>query len=125
MTYISNYGDWYCEEVIEAYFKKTLELDEVLLQLDYSQIVNQTELFNFLNLILTNKYPHKCFNLSCRKKLFFSNTFDNAKKYLDLTLQQFVRIWIAPHNLGKYKNWSINIPFFCCECYKTKIPSKR
>lgn len=112
------YGDWYSEELFEAYLKGLIQLDDILEGLDYERIQNQTELYNFLNLLLTNKFPHYCYNQNCEKKLYFSNTFHYAKVFQKLSLKEFVRIWIAPHNLHKYKRWKIFIPFFCCDCYK-------
>jgi len=37
------YQDWYCEELIRAYFNKLMELDELLLKLDYNRISKQKE----------------------------------------------------------------------------------
>ena len=34
------YKDWYCEELIRAYFNSLMELDELLLKLDYNRISN-------------------------------------------------------------------------------------
>ncbi|MFW9937539.1 MAG: hypothetical protein ACFFD5_07810 [Candidatus Thorarchaeota archaeon] len=114
------YGDWYSEELFEAYLKGMVELDDILEILDYERIQNQTELYNFLNLLLTNKFPHYCFNQNCEKKLYFSNTFHYAKESQNFSLKEFVKIWITPHNLYKYKKWNISIPFFCCDCYKNE-----
>jgi hypothetical protein len=115
------YGDWYCEDLFESYLKGIIELSDVLNSLDYDQIQNQTELYNFLNLLLTKKYPHRCYNHTCRKLLYFSNTFYYAKKLMGFELKEFIKIWIAPANLQKYKKWKINIPFYCCNCYKKRI----
>ena len=119
------YGDWHCEDLFEAYLKGIIKLDDVLNSLDYDQIQNQTELYNFLNLLLTNKFPHSCYNQNCEKKLYFSNTFHYAKESQKLSLKEFVRIWITPYNLHKYKKWKIFIPFFCCDCYKKRFPLKK
>ena len=73
------YNDWYCEDLIRAYFNKLIGLDELLLKLDYNRILNQKELFDYLNFLLTEKFPHKCCNRSCDSKLYFSNTFEFAK----------------------------------------------
>ncbi len=115
------YEDWYCEELFRAYFNSLMELDELLLKLDYNRISNQKELFNFLNFLLTEKFPHRCYNESCGSKVYFSDTFEFAKKHLNLTLKEFVKIWITPNNLGNYKARSIVILFFCCKCYETKL----
>ncbi len=115
------YTDWYCEELFRAYFNSLMELDELLLKLDYNRISNQKELFNFLNFLLTEKFPHRCYNEFCGNKLYFSNTFKFARKRLNLTLKEFVKIWITPHNLGKNKARSIEILFFCCKCYESKL----
>ena len=115
------YNDWYCEELIRAYFNRAIELEEFLLKLDYIRISNQKELFNFLNFLLTEKFPHRCNNEFCSNKLYFSDTFKFAKKHLNLTLKEFVKIWIKPHNLGKLKVRSIEILFFCCKCYERKF----
>ncbi len=115
------YKDWYCEELFRAYFNSLMELDELLLKLDYSRILSQKELFNFLNFLLIEKFPHRCYNEFCGNKLYFSNTFEFAKKHLNLTLKEFVKIWTTPHNLGNYKARSIEILFFCCKCYERKI----
>ena len=45
------YTDWFCEELFRAYFNSLMELDELLLKLDYNRISNQKELFNFLNFL--------------------------------------------------------------------------
>ncbi|MFX0059165.1 MAG: hypothetical protein ACFE8J_12770 [Candidatus Heimdallarchaeota archaeon] len=119
------YGDWYSEELFESYLKGMIELDDVLEGLDYDRIQSQTELYNFLNLLLTNKFPHYCYNHNCEKKLYFSNTYYYAKESEKLSLKEFVRIWITPHNLYKYKNWKIYIPFFCCDCYKKRCLFKK
>jgi len=115
------YTDWYCEELFRAYFSNLMELDELLLKLDYTRISNQKELFNHLNFMLTEKIPHKCYNEFCGDKIYFSNTFKFAKKHLDLTLKEFVKIWITPHTIGKFKVRSIEILFFCCKCYERKL----
>ena len=115
------YEDWYSEELIRAYFSNLMELDELLLKLDYNRISNQKELFNFLNFLLTEKFPHRCYNKFCGNKIYFSNTFEFAKKCLNLTLKEFVKIWITPHTLGKFKVRSIEILFFCCKCYENRI----
>ena len=52
------YKDWYCEELFRAYFNSLMELDELLLKLDYNRISNQKELFNFLNFLLTEKFQN-------------------------------------------------------------------
>ena len=70
------YRDWYCEDILEGYLNGEIDLEELILKLDYDKVQEQIELFNALNLILTNKYPHKCFNDNCKKNLFFSNTFN-------------------------------------------------
>jgi hypothetical protein len=119
------YEDWYSEELFESYLKGMIQIDDVLEGLDYDQIQTQTELFNFLNLLLTNKFPHYCYNQNCKKKLYFSNTYYYAKESQKLSLEEFVRIWITPHNLHKYKNWRIYIPFFCCDCFKNRVPVKK
>ena len=119
------YSDWYCEELFKAYFNKLMSLDEILAKLDYDQILSQKELYNFLNLLLTENFPHVCYNEICQKKLYFSNTFDTAKKFLDLSLKTFIRIWITPHNLGKFSTWNIKIPFFCCKCYEERLKYKK
>jgi len=115
------YRDWYCEEILESYLNYEIDLEELIFKLDYNKVQEQIELFNTLNLILTNEYPHKCYNENCQKKLFFSNSFNNAKEYLKLPLKDFVIIWIAPYNLKQYEDLNISIPFFCCECYKKKV----
>ena len=115
------YSDWYCEELFRVYFSNLMELDELLLKLDYNRISNQKELFNFLNFLLTEKFPHRCYNGFCGNKIYFSNTFEFAKKRLNLTLKEFVQIWITPYTLGKFKVRSIEILFFCCKCYESKI----
>ena len=115
------YKDWYCEELFRAYFKSLIELDELLLKLDYSRISKQKELLNFLNFLLTENFPHRCYNEFCGNKLYFSNTFEFAEKHFNLTLREFVKIWITPHNLGKLKVRSIEILFFCCKCYERKL----
>ncbi|NVM20066.1 MAG: hypothetical protein HWN80_20375 [Candidatus Lokiarchaeota archaeon] len=53
--------------------------------------------------------------------IYFSNMFEFAKKHLNLTLKEFVELWITPHNSGKFKVRSIEILFFCCNCYDKKI----
>ena len=107
------YRDWYCEEIIESYLNCEIDLEELIFKLDYDKVKEQIELFNTLNLILTNEYPHKCYNENCQKKLFFSNSFNNAKEHLKLPLKEFVIIWIAPYNLKQYEDLNICIPFFC------------
>lgn len=119
------YKDYYCEELFASYLNSLIDLDEVLLKLDYNRIANQKELFNFLNLLLSDKFPHICYNEFCREKLYFSNTFETAKKDLNFTLKEFVKIWITPHNLGNFKVWDIKIPFFCCNCYQGKFKDKK
>jgi len=118
---IERYNDWYCEEKFSAYLNNSINLAELLHKLDYEQVCNQKELFDFLNLILTKKFPHNCYNKYCREKLYFSNTFDYAKKQLSLKLKEFVKIWIAPQNLEKFSWCRVNIPFYCCKCFKEKI----
>ena len=118
---IERYNDWYCEEIFSAYLNKSINLTELLHKLDYEQVNNQKELFNFLNLILTKEFPHNCYNKYCGEKLYFSNTFDYAKKQFNLKLNEFVKIWIAPHNLENLSRWRVNIPFYCCKCFKEKI----
>ena len=115
------YNDWYCEELIRAYFNRAIELEEFLLKLDYDRISDQRELFNFLNFLLTEKFPHRCYNEFCGNKVYFSNMFEFAKKHLNLTLKEFVKIWITLYNLGKFKLRSIEILFFCCKCYERKV----
>ena len=115
------YKDWYCEELIRLYFSSLIDLDELLLKLDYNRISNQKELFNFLNYLLTENFPHSCYNKICGNKLYFSNTFEFAKKHLNLTLKEFVKLWITPNILGKFKVRSIEILFFCCKCYERKL----
>lgn len=115
------YHDWYSEELFRAYFNKLVEFDELLLKLDYIRISNQKELFNFLNFLLTEKFPHRCYNKFCGNKLYFSNTFEFAQKHLSLTLKDFVKIWVIPHNLGRFKVQNIEIPFFCCKCYEKEL----
>ena len=115
------YKDWYCEELFKDYFNSLMGLDELLLKLDCSRISSQKELFNYLNFLLTEKFPHKCYNELCGNKLYFSNTFEFAKKRLNLTLKEFVKIWITPHTLGKFKARSIEILFYCCKCYESKL----
>jgi len=115
------YTDWYCEELFRVYFNGLMELDELLLKLDYSRISSQKELFNYLNFLLSEKFPHICYNESCSNKLYFSNTLEFAKKHLNLTLREFVKLWITPHNFGKFKVRSIEILFFCCKCYESKL----
>jgi hypothetical protein len=105
------YKDWYCEELILAYFSNLIDLDELLLKLDYNQISDQKELFNYLNFLLAEKFPHRCYNDFCGNKLYFSNTFEFAKKHLDLTLKEFIKIWTTPHNLGKFKVRSLEFFF--------------
>lgn len=113
--------DWYCEELIRSYFSKLIDLDELLMNLDYNRISDQKELFNYLNFLLTENFPHKCHNEFCSNKLHFSNTFEFAKNHLNLTLKGFVKLWITPRNLGKFKVRSIEIQFFCCKCYERKL----
>jgi hypothetical protein len=115
------YRDWYCEEIIESYLNYEIDLEDLIFKLDYDKVQEQIELFNTLNLILTNEYPHKCYNKNCQKKLFFSNSFNNAKEHLKLPLKEFVIIWIAPYNLKQYEGLNISIPFFCCDCYKKNV----
>ena len=54
---IERYTDWYCEEFFRAYFNNLMELDEMLLKLDYNRISNQKELLNYLNFLLSEKFP--------------------------------------------------------------------
>jgi hypothetical protein len=115
------FKDWYCEDLIRSYLSNLMDLDELLFKLDYDRIAEQKELFNFLNFLLTEKFPHRCYNENCRSKLFFSDTYEFAKKHLNLTLKEFVKFWISSHNLGKIKVRSINILFFCCKCYESKL----
>lgn len=115
------YEDWYCEELIRTYFSKLIDLDELLLKLDYNRILDQKELFNYLNFLLTEKFPHKCYNQSCGDKLYFSNTFKFAKKELNLSLKEFVKVWVPSHNLDKFKAENIEILFYCCKCYEIKF----
>lgn len=115
------YKDWYCEVLIRSYLSNLMDLDELLLKLDYERIAEQKELFNFLNFLLTEKFPHRCYDENCRRKIYFSDTFDFAKKHLNLTLKEFVNFWISSHNLGKIKVRSIDILFFCCKCYDSKL----
>jgi hypothetical protein len=112
------YKDWYCEDLIRAYFSRLINLDELLLKLDYIRILDQKELFDYLNFLLTEKFPHKCYNESCGSKLYFSNTFDYAKKQLNLSLKEFVNIWTHFQNLDKFRARSIEVLFFCCKCYE-------
>ena len=93
------YKDWYCEELFRAYFNNLMELNELLLKLDYNRISNQKELFDFLNFLLTEKFPHRCYIESCGKKIYFSNTFEFAKKHLNLPLKEFVKIWITNYKI--------------------------
>lgn len=118
---IERYKDWYCEDLIRAYFNKLITLDDLLQKLDYSQVSEQKDLFNYLNFLLTKKYPHKCYNELCNNKLFFSNTFEFAKKHLNLKLSEFVKIWTTSRNLLKFKVRSLEILFFCCECYEKEL----
>ena len=115
------YSEWYCEDLISAHLNNLMELDELLLKLDYCQITNQKELFNFLNFLLTEKFPHECYNKYCGDKLYFSNTFEFARRHLGLTLKEFVKLWTTPYDLGKFKVRSVKILFFCCECYERKL----
>ena len=115
------YKDWYCEDILEGYLNGEIDLEDLILKLDYDKVQEQIELFNALNLILTNKYPHKCYNDNCQKILFFSNTFNNAKEHLKLPLKEFVKIWIAHFNLKQCDNLKISILFFCCDCYKKNV----
>ena len=115
------YNDWYCEDLIRAYFNRSLELDEFLQKLDYDRILDQKELYNFLNFLLTERIPHQCYNNSCRAKLYFSNTFEYAKKHLNMTLQTFVNLWTTSCNLEKVKVRSLEIEFYCCKCYETNL----
>ena len=115
------YEDWYCEELIRSYLSNLMDLDELLLKLDYNRISDQKELLNYLNFLLTEKFPHRCYNEFCGNKLYFSNTYEFAKKHLNLTLKEFVKLWITPQNLGKIKVRSIDILFFCCKCYESKL----
>ena len=114
------YTDWYCEEIFEDYLNGQINLEELIFKLDYNKIQEQIELFNALNLIMTKKYPHKCYNENCQKQLFFSDTYKNAKEHLKLNLKDFVRIWIYPYNLKQQKNLNVTIPFYCCYCFKKK-----
>ncbi|MHA2288954.1 MAG: hypothetical protein ACXABG_09210 [Promethearchaeota archaeon] len=118
---IERYKDWYCEELFRTYFSSLIELDELLLRLDYDRISDQKELYNFLNFLLTEKFPHKCYHELCDNKLYFSNTFDFAKKQLNLTMKEFVKIWIIRHSTIKLKVRSIEIAFFCCKCYEGRV----
>jgi len=97
------YTDWYCEDSISAYLNNLMEIDELLFKLDYGQIANQKELFNFLNFLLTEKFPHECYNKYCGNKLYFSNTFEFARKHLELSLKEFVKLWTTSYDLGKFK----------------------
>ncbi|MHA2472213.1 MAG: hypothetical protein ACXAES_03150 [Promethearchaeota archaeon] len=115
------YTDWYCEDLISAYLNNLIELDELLLKLDYCQITNQKELFNFLNFLLTERFPHECYNKFCGNKLHFSNTYEFAKRHLNLTLKEFVELWTISHDLGTFKVRSIKILFFCCNCYERNL----
>jgi len=115
------FDDWYSEELFRAYFNNLIDLDELLLKLDYTRISDQKELLNFLNFLLTEKFPHRCYNECCGNKIYFSNTFEFAQKQLNLTLKEFVKIWITPHNLGNFKVRRLEIPFFCCKCFERKV----
>ncbi|MFX1527342.1 MAG: hypothetical protein ACFFB4_07190 [Promethearchaeota archaeon] len=117
------YDDWYCEELFYAYINKYINLHELLTKLDYDQVEKQRELFNLLNLILTNNFPHYCFNMSCKEKLYFSNTYDYTKREFNFNLKKFIKIWIAPLNLHRFSDWHIKIPFYCCDCFKSKTKS--
>jgi hypothetical protein len=112
------YKDWYCEELIRAYFSRLIDLDELLIKLDYDRILDQKELFNYLNFLLTERFPHICYKEGCGSKLYFSNTFDYAKKQLHLSLKEFVNIWTHYQNL-EFKVRSIEVLFFCCKCYES------
>jgi hypothetical protein len=116
------YNDWYCEELIRGHLSGLIDLDELLMKLDYDRISDQKELFNYLNFLLTEKFPHYCHNENCYSKLYFSNTFEFARKHLNLRLDEFVKIWTASRNLGKFKVRSIEILFYCCKCYETMEP---
>jgi hypothetical protein len=115
------YTDWYCEDSISAYLNNLMEIDELLFKLDYGQIAKQKELFNFLNFLLTEKFPHKCYNKYCGNKLYFSNTFEFARKHLELSLKEFVKLWTTSYDLGKFKVRNVKIQFYCCECYERKL----
>ncbi len=111
------YRDWYCEDLLEGYLNGEIDIDELILKLDYNKVIEQRDLFFSLNLILSNKYPHNCYNKNCRKKLFFSNTFNQAQK--TFSLKQLARLWVGPYNLKKNKKkMNVRIPFFCCNCFK-------
>ena len=99
---------------------KSISLQELLKKLDYNQVVKQRELINLLNLILTNRFPHYCFNEHCKEKLYFSNTYDYTKREFNLNLKEFVKIWVAPLNLDKFYHWHVSVPFYCCKCFKLK-----
>ena len=76
------YKDWYCEDILEGYLNGEIDLDELILKLDYDKVQEQIELFNALNLILSNKYLKSWFNGS----LIFSpktiiRPFPNSEKY--------------------------------------------
>jgi hypothetical protein len=112
------YEDFYCEELIRAYFSKLIDLDELLLKLDYGRILDQKELYNYLNFLMTEKFPHRCYNERCGSKLYFSNTFEFAEKQLKLSLKEFVNIWTHSQNLNRFKVRSIEFLFYCCKCYE-------
>jgi hypothetical protein len=65
------YKDWYCEELIRSYINNLMELDELLLKMDYDRILEQKELFNYLNFLLTEKSPHRCYNEFCGNSYIF------------------------------------------------------
>jgi len=62
---IQRYKDYYCEELIEGYLSNEINLEELISKLDYNQVKEQSELFNFLNLLMTNKFQRRCYNEFC------------------------------------------------------------
>ncbi|MFX0012023.1 MAG: hypothetical protein ACFE9R_17035 [Candidatus Hermodarchaeota archaeon] len=113
------YKDWYCEDLIRSYLSNLMDLYELLFKLDYDRIEEQKELFNFLNFLLTEKFPHRCYDENCGSKLYFSDTFNFAKKHLNLTLKEFVKLWITPSFLNNIKVKNVEIQFFCCKCFES------
>lgn len=107
--------------MFSSYFNKTISLDELLDKLDYEQVAQQRDLLDFLNFILTKEIPHYCYNKECNEKLFFSNVYYYNKIDGRFTLKEFVKIWSAPHNLKQFSKWKIDIPFYCCKCFKKQI----
>src|SRR3989304_5374782 len=103
---IQRYKDYYCEELIEGYLSNEINLEELISKLDYNQVKEQSELFNFLNLLMTNKFQRRCYNEFCNKLIYFSDAFNYAKMFQNYALKEFSKIWIGPDQLKKKKKIS-------------------